>query len=168
MPFRVFGAEYFCTLCISRKVLLEDSSPAFYQHFRGKIVLFTQKRITILFIRKFHIISMYYKWYSPIDCSYSGLFCVLSEFLLIFLYGRGGEFWQCICTQSQELKLEFWVFYTMTWRKPKLWFGIYYCILFWNYLIIYLYVQLCDIFSHIDFESDLNYLFGSFNILKEI
>ena len=35
-------------------------------------------------------------------------------------------------------------------------FEIYYCILFWKYLIIYLYVQLCDTFSHIDFKSDLN------------
>ena len=29
-----------------------------------------------------------------------------------------------------------------------------------NYLIIYVLVILCDIFSHIDFESDLNNLLG--------
>ena len=34
-----------------------------------------------------------------------------------------------------------------------------------HYLTIYLFVQMWDIFSRIDFESDLNYLFGSFNIL---
>ena len=41
------------------------------------------------------------------------------------------------------------------------------CDLFKLFVIIYLFVQLCDIFSHIDFESDLNYLFGNFNILNE-
>ena len=40
-------------------------------------------------------------------------------------------------------------------------------VIYLNYLLIYLVVQLWDIFSHIDFESDLNYLFGSFNILNE-
>ena len=40
-------------------------------------------------------------------------------------------------------------------------------VIYLNYLIIYLFVQLCDIFNHIDFESDLNYLFGSFNTLNE-
>ena len=40
-------------------------------------------------------------------------------------------------------------------------------VIYLNYLFIYLVVQLWDIFSHIDFESDLNYLFGSFNILNE-
>ena len=36
-----------------------------------------------------------------------------------------------------------------------------------NYLIIYVFVLLCDTFSHIDFESDLNNLFGSFNAPNE-
>ena len=36
-------------------------------------------------------------------------------------------------------------------------------VIYLNYLVI----QLYDIFSHIDFESDLNYLFGSFNMLNE-
>ena len=40
-------------------------------------------------------------------------------------------------------------------------------VIYLNYLIIYLFVQLYDIFSHIYFESDLNCLFGSFNILDE-
>ena len=36
-------------------------------------------------------------------------------------------------------------------------------VIYLNYLVI----QLYDIFSHIYFESDLNYLFGSFNMLNE-
>ena len=39
--------------------------------------------------------------------------------------------------------------------------------LFVIYLFIDLVVKLYDIFSHIDYESDLNYLFGSFNMLNE-
>ena len=41
------------------------------------------------------------------------------------------------------------------------------CLYSWNYLIIYVFVLLCDIFCHIDFESDLNSLFGNFNALNE-
>ena len=48
-----------------------------------------------------------------------------------------------------------------------LWFWNWLFVIYLNYLIIYLFVQLCDIFSHIYFESDLNCLFGSFNILNE-
>ena len=40
-------------------------------------------------------------------------------------------------------------------------------LIYLNYLFIYAFVQLYDTFSHIDFESGLNYLFGSFNMLNE-
>ena len=46
-------------------------------------------------------------------------------------------------------------------------FEIDYLWFYLNYLIICLFVLLCDIFSHINFESDINHLCGSSKMLNE-